>query len=215
VRELCRSGKWSKVRVLAPEELRSIAGWIPNRVLRAIKTDSRGHRIYTTWDDNWSDDAKPYRRDVLTAVNAIMRDDERCEAIDDVALVREAGRDSRIEAGCVGPAGTVSIAFTPRDASNGRSFKVSSIEESEPASEPINKANAIMMCEEAVTNQLAQPRSADFHIFTNLNFSTDGARARLTIGLTAKNALGLEVDNTAECLFEGKQLTAANVIPQG
>ncbi len=80
---------------------------------------------------------------------------------------------------------------------------------------PVDKGTAASACMDAVTPMLAQPRSADFHAFTDTTFHTDGMRARFTIGLTAKNGLGLPIDATAACIFEGETLTSAELLPAG
>lgn len=67
------------------------------------------------------------------------------------------------------------------------------------------------MCYDAITAQLRQPRSVDFHT-SDTTFSTDGSRARFTIGFTAKNGFGNEMGSMAECVFSGARLTSAAVI---
>lgn len=80
---------------------------------------------------------------------------------------------------------------------------------------PLDKGTAASACMDAITPMLAQPRSADFHTFTDTTFHTDGMRARFTVGLTAKNGLGLPIDATAACVFEGETLTSAELLPAG
>lgn len=83
------------------------------------------------------------------------------------------------------------------------------------AAGPLDKGTAASACMDAITPMLAQPRSADFHTFTDTTFHTDGMRARFTVGLTAKNGLGLPIDATAACVFEGETLTSAELLPAG
>lgn len=80
---------------------------------------------------------------------------------------------------------------------------------------PLDKGAAARACMDAITPMLAQPRSVDFHAFTDTTFHTDGMRARFTVGLTAKNGLGLPIDATAACVFEGETLTSAELLPAG
>lgn len=209
VREICRKGAWSKVRVLVPSYQRWQQGWVPSTALRKVDVDERGRRIYTAADVEWQPGSEAYKKPILKVINTIMRQDSQCEAIDDRSLLVEgSGKEASFLISCVGPEGDNSISFTAADASNGRSFAEPAPDAS--AGQPaIGKADAVMACEEATRRQLTQPKSADYHTFTDVTFTTNGSFARVEIGLDAKNGFGNTIEATAICEFEGPEMTTA------
>ncbi|QNE33028.1 hypothetical protein F1C10_14615 [Sphingomonas sp. NBWT7] len=220
LRVMCEEGAWSRVRVLATG-LRWMEGWVPNKALRKLVLDDAGHRVLTAADLQWQPGSGSDRREIVKIANLILRNDKRCEAIDERSLLVEGSRsDRRYTLLCDGPGGSFPITFTARDAAS-RSFPgVADPAGSDPSGEasfsaPISKADAADACIDAITAQLAQPRSADFHTFTDTTFNVDGARARFTVGFDAKNGLGLEVEQTAACIFEGDSLASAEILPAG
>jgi hypothetical protein len=216
VREICRGADWSKVRVLVTEELRWKRGWLPTKSLREVKVGDDGRRIYEPSDIEWQPGSERYRKPILKVINTIMRDDARCEAIDQQSLlVEDQGGLPRFTILCVGPGGTHDYQFYAADAENGRSFKVRStgVATNAGVGSPLGKADAVIACEKAMRATLSQPRTAEFRTFADTTYSTEDNRARVTIGFTADNGLGNPIDATAECVFEGTTLTSAAVIP--
>jgi hypothetical protein len=216
VREICRTSDWSKVRVLVTEELRWRRGWIPTKSLKKVKVGEDGRRIYQASDIEWQPGSERYRKPILKVINTIMRDDARCEAIDQQSLlVEDRGSQPRFTILCVGPGGTHDYQFYPVDAENGRSFVVrpDQLTGASTNGGPLAKADAVMACEEAMRAKLAQPRTAEFRTFADTTYGTEDNRARVTIGFTAKNGVGNPIDATAECVFEGSRLTSTDVIP--
>ena len=214
VRETCRSGIWSKVRVLVTEELRWMSGWVPSAALREVPVGEGRRRIYGSGDIEWQPGSERYRKQILAVVNKVMREDKRCDAIDSQSLlVDNQGGDPRFTILCVGPAGTHDITFEASDGTNGRSFAQEAVNPGGGGEEPIGKVDAVTACEEAITQQLSQPKTADFHTFTDTTYHTDGSRARVTIGFRANNGFGNPIDATAECVFEGTTLSSAALIP--
>ncbi|GAO39222.1 hypothetical protein SCH01S_28_00810 [Sphingomonas changbaiensis NBRC 104936] len=85
-------------------------------------------------------------------------------------------------------------------------------EKAAASSSSISKVDAFMRCSEAFKAAVADPRSVAFDPL-DTTFTTDGNRARFTVGVTAKNRLGLEVNRTAACVFEDGQLTSVEALP--
>ena len=215
LRIMCEEGDWTRVRVLATE-LRWMEGWVPKDALRKLVLDDAGHRVLTAADLEWQPGSEKDRRAIVKVANLILRDDKRCEAIDDRSLLVEGTRsDRRYTLLCDGPEGSFPITFTARDAA-ARSFAEVVTAPVEPSvAGPISKSDAADACMDAISAQLAQPRSADFHTFSDTTFNVEGSRVRFTVGFDAKNGLGLEVENMAACIFEGSTLVSAEVLPAG
>ncbi len=214
LRQICKEGNWSRVRVLATG-LRWMEGWVPATALRAIKLDPQGRRRLTYADIDWQPGSERDKAAILNIASLILRDDERCEAIDNRSLLVEGeGRSRRYTLSCDGPAGTHPITFSAGDAT-GRSFKMVAAADNAETAAPISKLAALDACSDAIRGSLHQPKSADFHTFTDTTFHVEGSRARFTVGFSAKNGLGLETDATAACIFEGERLVAAEILPSG
>lgn len=211
LRERCRSNGWSYVSVTAPEYIRWMQGWVPTSVLKSVPVRPDGRRIYRLADIEWQAGSEPYRSAIVKIANKIMADDRRCEVIDAQSLLVEVGSRPKFTLACVGAAGTFPVAFSAADATNGRSFAAGPAQADANDGPPISKSDAFALCYDAITAQLRQPRSVDFHT-TETTFSTNGSRARFTIGFTAKNGFGNEMDKMAECVFSGARLTSAAVI---
>ncbi len=214
LRQMCEEAGWARVRVLATG-LRWMEGWVSTAALQSLKLNSQGRRTLTKGDIDWQPGSERDRTAILKVANLILRDDRRCEAIDSRSLlVERKGRERRYTLVCDGPAGAHPIAFSASDTA-GRSFAMAAIDADVPVAEPIDKITALGMCTDAIRSSLQQPDSADFDIFTDTTFHVEGARARFTVGFSAKNGLGLEKDATAACIFEGTQLTSAEILPSG
>lgn len=211
VREICRKNGWSRVQVLVPEYLRWMKGWAPSSALVAVPVTKQGRRTYRAADVEWQPGSERYKRQIVSVLNHIAAGDARCDAIDTSSLLVEEGL--RFTISCVGPSGTFPISFSAADAGVPSKFIVAAPSAAREGDEaPVAKVEAIQRCEEAISQKLSQPKSADFHTFTDTTFSTDGSRARVTIGFSARNGLGNSMDATAECVFEGSQLVSAAVI---
>ena len=211
-RERCRANGWSFVSVMAPEYIRWMQGWVPTSALKSVRVRPDGRRIYRVTDIEWQAGSEPYRSAIVKVANKIIADDKRCEVIDTHSLLVERGSRPKFTLVCVGAAGTFPIAFSAADATNGRSFAPEPAQaDANDGGPPISKSDAFSLCYDAITAQLRQPHSVDFHSL-DTTFSTDGSRARFTIGFTARNGFGNEMDSMAECVFSGARLTSAAVI---
>lgn len=214
LRATCDEIGWSRVRVL-PTGLRWMEGWVQTTALRDLTLDANGRRALTSADIEWQAGSERDRTAIVKVANLILRDDKRCEAIDKRSLLVEGSRGARrYTLLCDGPAGAFPVSFTARDA-EAQSFSMPVPDPNATAGEPIDKGDAAAACMDAIQPNLQQPNSVDFHTFTDTTFNSDGSRARFTVGFTAKNGLGLEVESTAACIFEGASMLSAEVLPAG
>ncbi len=204
VRELCRSGVYSLVRILLPEELRKVQGWAPTKVLRAADTRANGSRIYDESYFEWLPEMTSHKALVVRAANKIAETDANCEAVDPVSPIGEPDQPGVFSLSCVGPRGSYPVLFTPTRIIGGKPPLADDVQ-------PIAKADAHIPCVTAIEEKLSQPKTVDYHL-SDRSYSTEGGRARYTIGFTANSGIGLPIDAMAECVFEGQTLTSATVI---
>jgi hypothetical protein len=213
LREQCRVNGWARVRVVA-NTLRWIEGWVPVASLRPLRLTADGKRVLTTGDIEWQPGSERDKAAILAVANKIIRQDKRCDAIDGRSLLVEGSPGARrYMLLCDSAADEVAIQFSARDATNGRSFAHEAEDETSVAAEPIAKRDAINACQSAIEAQLFQPRSANFRTIMDTTFTTDGSRARVTIGFSAKNRFGAELDQVAACVFDGTELQSAEILP--
>jgi hypothetical protein len=211
LRSMCEQAGWTRVRVLATG-LRWMEGWVPTTALKRVPVDADGRRTLAASEIEWQPGTKQDRAAILKIANRILREDKRCEAIDRTSLVAEGkGAARHYTLLCDGDGGPFEIKFSAADANNGRSFAKAAAGPNEVSAGPIGKTEAAMACIDTITQRLAQPRSADFRTFSDISYSSTGSRAQVRIGMAAKNGLGLEVDGTAVCTFDGATMTEARV----
>ena len=73
VREVCRAGEWSEVRVLQlPSDIGRAQGWVPSASLKPVKTDANGRRVYEAADFEWPEGSTRYKKAALTVINRVM-----------------------------------------------------------------------------------------------------------------------------------------------
>lgn len=214
LRRSCDAHGWTRVRVVATG-LRWMEGWVATSSLRSLKLDASGRRTLSARDIEWQNGSERDRAAIVEIANRILREDKRCEAIDNRSLLVEGAAGARrYTLSCDGPAGSFPIEFTAHDAAS-RSFAMAAVAPEAVASAPIDASDAGAACMDAIRSQLSQPKSADFHTFTDTTFSSDGSRSRFTVGFTAKNGFGNEVDSVAACIFDGSEMLSAEVLPSG
>jgi len=92
LREICRTKKWSKVRVIEPTYLKHVVGWVPLSALRSINRNTRGLRQYVEADFTWRKDTSPYKARLLSAINRISRENANCARIDPGTLFKSPAR---------------------------------------------------------------------------------------------------------------------------
>ncbi|WP_439468445.1 hypothetical protein [Blastomonas fulva] len=125
VREVCRLGSWSEVRILAPQDTRSWRGWVPTSALKRVNTDANGRRVYTNGDFEWPAGTGSSRARVLKVINRVMAERSTCEAIDRVSLEKVSdGPNPMFMVGCTSGEDYQMVEFTAQDADNGRDFEV-------------------------------------------------------------------------------------------
>lgn len=125
VRELCRSGQWSEVRVLTlPSPLHQLQGWVRSEMLRPVSRDATGRRVYEAGDFDWPAGSAPHRAAAVRIMNRIMRERTDCDALDRQSLVmRERGQGRPVfSIPCFSSGEMVSFDFTSDDAAIERRF---------------------------------------------------------------------------------------------
>jgi hypothetical protein len=76
VREVCKKNGWSYIELTEPEWLiSSHKGWVPSNALNEIKVSGSGKRIYRENEVGWDKYTKPYKKQVLYAINNFLQDD--------------------------------------------------------------------------------------------------------------------------------------------
>ena len=201
VRELCRSGDWSEVRVLMlPSDIGRAEGWVPTAVLRPVKTGRNGRRIYNAADLEFSDGSHRYEAATLAVINRVMEQDPKCDAINTLILVDKDSTGARLHFSCFGEPER-SIDFSSADASNGRDFTPA-----QPV-EAIKGADAILKCEDAARERLSHPSTADFAMLDVDFKSFDNGAATYSTTVTARNGFNLELKYQVVCEFTGSELT--------
>lgn len=213
IREECRSGTWSRVRIVAPSQFRNITGWVPSSDLVSIKTSSDGRRIYRPADFTWNPGSTANHAAIVTALNMVLRQNPSCEAYDTEALlVSDTSANPDIDAVCVGPKGDQHLEFALADVQSGKIVKA--VVREEPSSEittTLTKADAARQCEEVTLGKVVHPSTADFSLF-DTTFEQVQNETRYGVTFTAKNSFGLELKMLSTCVFDGDTLTLNNVV---
>ena len=207
VREICRAGEWSEVRVLLlPSDIGRARGWVPTSVLRAVKTDENGRRVYEEADFEWPAGTAKHKRAILTVANRVMAQNPKCEAFNDQSILIGKDQDGvTIKAACFGEPEQI-VNFRPEDATNERSFA--------PV-EPITKEAARNACQHAATIRASHPSTVDVSIFDATFTPYDDGDATYRTTFTAKNAFNLELNFAIECHFTGSEVTDVEIQETG
>lgn len=203
VRELCTSQGWSQVRVLGPQEMRELRGWVPASALRRVPVSGSGRRIYQASDFDWPDGSLPFKSAAVLLMNRIMDQRQDCDALDTRSLVMK-GRGARAVflIPCDTTDGLVSFDFTATDAINGRSFA---------RVEPIGKLDAIEACKGAALSRATHPSSVSFPTFDYDYRDGSNGKAELRTKFSARNSFNLEVGFDLTCSFVGSKLEKVSI----
>lgn len=95
VREVCKRNGWSYVELTDPVWLiETHKGWVPSNVLNEIKISSNGKRIYRENEVNWDKYTKPYKKQVLFAINTFLQDSCR-EGLDTFSVTQSPSKTTR------------------------------------------------------------------------------------------------------------------------
>lgn len=204
VREVCRSGEWSRVQILSLTD-HSLQGWVPSSRLRKVPVTAKGRRIYERGDFTWPEGSGPVREAVVQIANRIMAQRPECVALDieNLVLTGPAERGT-FSLPCFAGTEMISFDFRATDAKSGHGF-----DPIEPV-EAIDKMAAFYACQEAIQARSAHPSTVSVSLM-DYEFTVDdvgNSNARSTF--TAKNSFGLELKFRAVCSFEGTSLS--NVI---
>lgn len=208
IREECRSGAWSRVRILAPDEFRDVAGWVPTSDLVSIKTTPDGRRVYRPSDFDWNPGSTTNHAAVVEALNTVIRQNPSCAAYDTAALiVSDASNNPSVDALCIGPHGPQHLVFTLADIRAGRTVQAKTeTAQSSEVTTTLTSSTANTLCREATLGKLSHPSTADFSIL-DTTMKQIGNESRFSVGLTAKNSFGLELKLLSTCVFDGDNLT--------
>ncbi len=113
--ETCRGKGWSQVRVLEPDWLTDVIGWIPTSKIRAIKRDEAGARRYVAADFYWDSTTSGKKQEIVEAVNRALRHNSECRRIDPGTLSTSPSRSKPgrtiYYVTCTEPNGTHNIWF--------------------------------------------------------------------------------------------------------
>jgi len=208
IREECRSGRWSRVRIVAPADYRDVAGWVPSTELARIKTSNDRRRVYQVSDFDWNPGNTGNHSAVVAALNTVIRQNPSCDAYDTSALiVSDTSSNPSVDALCLGPKGPQHLNFTLAEVRAGKIVTAAGeAPQSSEVTTTLSSSDAYPICKEATLDKLNHPSTADFSIFdTTLDHT--GNESRFTMGLTAKNGFGLELHMISTCVFEGNRLT--------
>ncbi|WP_313392062.1 hypothetical protein [Sphingobium yanoikuyae] len=205
--ELCRQKSWSKIRIVEPDWLNHVVGWVPVSALRQIQRDSSGTRKYVAEDFMWDRHTTPYKAKLVNAVNRIVKENSRCPSVETSSLAKS---DSRSSPGkpmfyvtCQGSQ-PFNVWFGPEDAAN-QSKKFTAIAN-------IGQGEALTQCERSAKMAANNPQTVDFSRFMSVAFVPyPNGNSRLVSSFTAKNAFGVEGKFRIECFFEGGTQTETNI----
>lgn len=214
IREECRYGKWSRVRIVAPAERRDVAGWVPSTELARIKTGKDRRRIYQVSDFDWNPGSTSNHSAVVAALNTVIRQNASCDAYDTSALiVSDTSSNPSVDALCVGPHGPQHLNFTLAEVRAGKMVTAAGeVAQSTEVTTTLSASDAFPICKEAVLDRLTHPSTADFSILGIGFKSYDDGTAILVTTFTARNGFNLEIEYQAACDFTGRTLTGVKIV---
>lgn len=103
---------------------------------------------------------------------------------------------------------------TPTEVSDvqaGPSMKAAAqVAQSSEISSALSKVDAFRQCQQATLGKLNHPSTANFNGW-DTTFEQIGSESRFSVGLTAKNAMGLELKLLSTCVFDGDNLTLNHI----
>lgn len=82
LREECRKGNWSKVRVIdQPGISGTYVGWMPSAGLRTAQIDKDGFRTYEVADFVWDTETSKHKNTIVEGVNQVHRKNPLCKEL--------------------------------------------------------------------------------------------------------------------------------------
>jgi hypothetical protein len=209
VKEVCRSGVWSKIETITPTWLADTRkGWIESKHL--ITAEQRAAKGFVEDDFIFSKEAKPWKKIIIEGVNRIARQDNRCKEIDPgTADITPDGTKTNpqffVTCDPSGPA--FNVFFTKADIDKGRTFE---------APTWIDHQMAAEACEAAAKASAVHPSTVDFSRFMDLavqDFADGRTEVRSTF--TAKNSFNLELKYDIACRFNATGFVGQPEITEG
>ncbi|PRD43134.1 hypothetical protein C5748_13085 [Phyllobacterium phragmitis] len=205
VRRLCDHGNWTEVRIVTPEWLTHVQGWVPTKVLRVIERTAAGGRVYVEDDFFWDDDTSKFKPEIVAVVNQIAREHDGCSTIDTGTVAKSPSRskpgDPVFFVTC-GSSQPFNVWFRPGDAK--KTFK--------PVA-AISQGDAVLACEKAAKAAATHPSTVDFSRFLDVAYSARPVgRVSLDSTFTAKNAFNFELKYRIRCLFDGSTLIESQIV---
>ena len=202
VRRVCAQKDWTEVRIVTPDTLTHLHGWVRNTSLREIQYNATGDRIFVEEDFHWDDDTAEFKPQIVAVVNRIARENKNCDPIDRSSVTKSPSRgtpDDPVFFVTCGRGGNVfNVWFRPADADLGTQFV---------AREPIEQSIAADACESAAKEAATHPSTVSFSHILDLSYIPYASgRARIVSSFTAKNAFDLELKYRIDCLFDGAEL---------
>ncbi|MFZ2870742.1 hypothetical protein [Zavarzinia sp.] len=209
VRRLCTQSEWTKVKIVTPEWLTHVEGWVPNRLLRTIEVSDGGARIYVEADFIWDSDTSRYKNEIVAVVNKIARDNRNCSKIDPSSVAKSPSKSKPgapvFFVTCGEGADAFNVWFHPGDAATGTSFQ---------AKAPIDQAAATLACEAAARAAATNPATVDFSVLWDLAYIPYASgRAQILSSFTAMNAFNLKQKFRIRCLFDATDLIETTITP--
>ncbi|WP_139267157.1 hypothetical protein [Celeribacter indicus] len=207
VRRLCRQDEWTEVRIVTPDWLSDVGGWVPTAALRQIGRTEDDDRLYVEEDFHWDTDTAPFKPQVVTVVNRIARENRNCREIDTASVAKSPSRsgpgDPVFFVTCGSGMEAFNIWFRPSDADGAEGFA---------AKAPLAKGAAVAACEAAARRAAVHPSTVDFSRILDLAYIPHASgRARVVSTFTARTALNLELTYRIDCLFDGPELIETHI----
>lgn len=199
------SAEWTQVQIAEPSWLTEVSGWVPSKVLRRIETSWDGARVYVESDVYWDDDTSKFKKQIVTMINKISRENAGCKQIDPSSVAKSTSRSKPNEpvffVTCSEGSNAFNVWFRPTD-----------IMTTMTATPPIRQGDATLACEQAAKAKATHPSTVDFSRFLDVAYSArpDG-RVSLTSSFLAKNSFNLELKFNIRCLFDGNTMIEATV----
>lgn len=126
VRRTCAQTEWTKIKIVTPDWLTHVSGWVPNSSLRVIERTSDGTRTFVEADFYWDSDTKKFKSQIISVVNRISRENKSCKKIDAFSVAKSPSRsgpnDPVFFVTCGSGARAFNVFFRPSRAQNTRVF---------------------------------------------------------------------------------------------
>ena len=207
LRRTCAQEGWTEIEVLTPEWLKGNRGWVRADAIRIIESDDAGKRIFVEADFYWDDDTSRFKPQIVTIVNRIARENDKCGEIDPSSAALSSSRSKPGKpvffVTCGTGATVFNVWFSPDDAVGDASFA---------AIRPIGRAAGAEACEASAKAAANHPSTVSFSRIMDLAYQEHpSGRARVVSSFTAKNGFGLELKYRIDCLFDGSQLIETQI----